>query len=93
MAENIDGTTLKIKKKNKEIKKLCLVKKTTAPGEMFSYLRHLLVSFPAHQFRANWQTTQMKTLLETLPINDCICIHDFSENFACIEKNGSYHGM
>ncbi|XP_069104899.1 uncharacterized protein [Argopecten irradians] len=74
-------------KKNKEIKKLCLVKKTTAPGEMFSYLKHLLVSFPAHQFRANWQTNQMKTLIENLPMNDCICIHDFSENFSCIEKH------
>lgn len=72
-------------KNSKDIKKL--VKKTTAPGQMFSYFRHLLLSFPAHQFRANWQTNQMKTLLEHLPLNDCICVHDFSDKISCIEKN------
>jgi hypothetical protein len=69
------------RKGNKDRKKLMLVKKTTHIGEMFAYLQSLLSSFPAHQFRSQWQSEQLKSLLSHLPEYDCVCIHDFSENF------------
>ena len=47
----------------------------------------LLETFPAHQHRANWQSTQMKSLNQNLPPKHCICIHDYSENYRCVEKN------
>lgn len=62
-------------------KKLLLVKKKTSVGELFKYFLHLLSSFPAHQFRAVWQNDQFKALATNLPMNDCICLHDFSENY------------
>jgi hypothetical protein len=37
--------------------------------------------------RANWQSTQMKSLIHNLPPKHCICIHDYSENYRCVEKN------
>lgn len=78
----------KICVKSKDIKKkLCLVKKGTSPGEMFNYFKEILVTFPAHQFRANWQSNQLKQLLGNLARQDCICVHDFSENFSCFEKH------
>jgi hypothetical protein len=78
----------KICVKSKDIKKkLCLVKKGTSPGEMFNYFKEILVTFPAHQFRANWQSNQLKQLLGILARQDCICVHDFSENFSCFEKH------
>ena len=49
---------------NSEKKKLTLVDKLTAPGEMFSCLKDLLQMYPAHQFQANWQNKQMRELVE-----------------------------
>lgn len=73
-------------KKGKTMRKLSLVKKETSPGEMFSYFLEILSSFSSHQFRAKWQASQLKYLQENLPINHCLCIHDFSENFSCFDK-------
>jgi hypothetical protein len=33
----------KIRVKSKDIKKLCLVKKSTSPGEMFNYFKEILI--------------------------------------------------
>jgi hypothetical protein len=68
-------------------RKLCVVKKSTKPGYLFKYLTDTLETFPAHQFRATWQQKQLTALKETLPLNQCICIHDFSENYKCSEQN------
>ena len=38
-----------------EKRKLKMVDKITSPGEMFSCLKNLLQTYPAHQSRANWQ--------------------------------------
>ena len=83
--EKYEYKNVKIKG-DKEIKKLMLVKKSTDPSEMFSYFRYLLESFPAHQFRAQWQNKQLKSLIQNLPQDHCVCIHDFSENYKCGEK-------
>ena len=60
----------KIRVKSKDMKKLCLVKKSTSPGEMLNYFKEILVTFPAHQFRANWQSNQLKQLLRNLSRQD-----------------------
>ncbi|MES9880719.1 MAG: hypothetical protein ABW185_07545, partial [Sedimenticola sp.] len=73
--------------KGNDLRKLILVKKSTEPAEMFEYFKTLLQQFPAHQFRAQWQTKQMKTLIENLPIGHCVTIHDFSENYKCCAQN------
>jgi hypothetical protein len=51
------------------------------------YFKTLLETFPSHQHRANWQSTHMKSLIQNLPPKHCICIHDYSENYRCVEKN------
>jgi hypothetical protein len=68
-------------------RKLCIVKHSTKAGEMFKYMRETLESFSGHQFRASWQQQQLRELKDTLPNKHCICVHDFSENYKCIEKN------
>ncbi|CAG2205864.1 unnamed protein product [Mytilus edulis] len=68
-------------KGNLERKKLMPVKKTTKIGTLFKFLLELLSTFPSHQFRAAWQNQQLKAIISNLSANDCICIHDFSENF------------
>ncbi|CAC5356864.1 unnamed protein product [Mytilus coruscus] len=63
---------------DKMIRKLVLLRKSSSPAEMFQYLKKLLETFPAHQFRAYWQSKQMKSLVENLPIDHCVTVHDFS---------------
>ncbi|CAG2232408.1 unnamed protein product [Mytilus edulis] len=70
-------------KGNLERKKLMPVKKPTKIGTLFKFLLELLSTFPSHQFRAAWQNQQLKAIISNLSANDCICIHDFSENFRC----------
>ena len=77
--ENPKGTATK--------RRLTLVRKVTKVGEMFDYSKTLLETFPAHQHRANWQSTQMKSLIQNISPKHCICIHDYPENYCCVEKN------
>jgi hypothetical protein len=75
-----------IKSKNDQKRKLMLVKKKhTTVRVMVDYLMKLLEKFPSHNFRALWQNNQLKTLVENLPLRDCITVHDFSENYKCKE--------
>lgn len=62
-------------------KKLMLVKKQTASKEMFQHLATLLHNFSGHQFRAKWQNEQLRQNVTCLPMNDVVCVHDFSENY------------
>ena len=53
-------------------------------------------TFPAHQFRAQWQHKQMKNLLDNLPFEHACCIHDYSENYACQQQDqiqSMYYGQ
>ena len=70
-----------------EKRKLQLVVKETAPGELFQFLKSLLKGFPLHQFRASWQHEQLGRLLDNLPQDHVCCIHDYSENFSCSYQN------
>lgn len=67
-------------------RKLQFVTKETKPGIMFQYLLKLLTDFPAHQHRANWQNSQFKTLIDNLPIDHAVCVHDFSESYRCSDQ-------
>ncbi|CAC5405674.1 unnamed protein product [Mytilus coruscus] len=67
-------------------RKLTLVRKCSKPYEMFAHFKHVLDHFAGHQFRAYWQNAQLKSLKENLPQNNCIVIHDYSENYACKER-------
>ena len=56
---------------------------------MFDNLKSLLRVFSSHQFRASWQSKQMKDLKEhPLPRACMTCfIHDYSENYSCTSQN------
>lgn len=56
--------------------------KTTKPGEMIDNLRKVFQFFPVHNFRAKWQTDQ---LIENFPENECVTVHDFSDNYRCTD--------
>lgn len=76
-----------LKTKNGSRRKLMLVKKKTKPGHMFRYFKELLATFPGHNFRAKWQNQQIRHLVENLPENHCVAVHDYSENYKCGEKS------
>jgi hypothetical protein len=82
--ERFEKVDIKVKG-NKTIKKLLLVKKESKVSELFSHLLQLLKSFPLHQHRATWQHSQFQTLVASLPLYHCVCVHDFSENYRCSE--------
>lgn len=63
--------------------KNCTCEKETPVYEMFKYFLALLTNYTYHSFMAKWQKDQFDTLLVTLPLNDIICVHDFSENYIC----------
>ena len=67
----------------KEIKKISLVSKETPPKELFDYFYKLLESFPYHSFLAKWEREQCDQLIAHLPLDQALCIHDYSESYAC----------
>ncbi|XP_071122993.1 uncharacterized protein [Mytilus edulis] len=83
--ERYEYQNVKIKG-DKVVRKLVLVKKRSNACDMFDYLKQLLEHFPSHQFRAYWQSKQMKSLINNLPVTHCVAIHDFSENYKCTEQ-------
>ena len=72
--ENADGTPRK---------NLNIVSKETSPSELVNYLKQLLQSYPYHQFMSCWQKSQFDSLKENLPIDNVLCVHDYSENYEC----------
>ncbi|XP_048578932.1 uncharacterized protein LOC125560703 [Nematostella vectensis] len=70
-----------------EKKKIALVPKETPPSEMFKYFKKLLEAYPLHSFMAKWQREQLDNLLEHLPLGHVVCIHDYSEGYACRQQD------
>ena len=64
-------------------KKIALVEKNTGPKELFDYFMQLLGQFPYHSFLAKCQREQLDSLLENLPLDQAVCIHDYSEGYSC----------
>lgn len=73
--------------KGRTLRKLMLVQKRSKPKELFQYFTEILRTYPSHSFRASWQNKQMRKLIECLPPDECVAIHDFSENYSCSEKD------
>ena len=71
----------------KKKRKLQLVRKETPPGAMCTNFKMLLNEFSSHQFRATWQSKEMKKCIEHLPENHVCCIHDYSENYSCTSQD------
>lgn len=76
-------STGKLTTEGKDMKKIALVEKCTGPKELFDYFIQLLGQFPYHSFLAKWQREQLDSLLENLPLDQAVCIHDYSEGYAC----------
>ena len=70
-----------------EKKKIALITKQTPPRHLFNYFLDLLKDYPYHSFMAKWQRDQMDNLIEHLPINDVLCVHDYSEGYSCRQQD------
>ena len=70
-----------------EKKKIALVTKNTAPKELFKYFQDLLKQYPYHSFMGKWQREQMDNLIEHLPLNEIVCVHDYSEGYSCRQQD------
>ena len=61
------------------MKKITLLEKCAGLKELYDYFIQLLGQFPYHSFLAKWQRKQLDSLLENLPLNEAVCIHDYLE--------------
>lgn len=77
----------KVTSSGEQQKKIALVQKETSPKELFLYFIELLDTYPHHQFMAIWQRKQLDDLLENLPLGHVVCVHDYSESYACRGQN------
>ena len=85
--QKFEYVTIGQTQEGKEKRKLQLVRKETSPGAMFESLKTLLHEFLSHQFRASWQSKQMKDSIDHLPLEHVCCIHDYSENYSCTSQD------
>ena len=70
-----------------EKRKIALVRKNTPPSELFKYFKELLATYPLHSFMARWQRDQLENLLDNLPLGHVVCVHDYSEGYACRQQD------
>ena len=77
----------KLTSSGEQQKKIALVQKETPPKDLFQYFINLLDTYLLHQFMALWQRKQLYDLLENLPLGHVVCIHDYSESYACRAQN------
>ena len=66
-----------------EGKKIAPVEKCTGPKELLDYFIQLFGQFPYHSILTKWQRDQLYSLFENLPLDQAICISDYSRGFAC----------
>jgi len=70
-----------------EKKKISLMPQETSPCELFSYFKKLLGEYSYHSFMAKWQRDQLDSLLENLPTDHAVCVHDYSEGYSCRQQD------
>jgi len=70
-----------------EKRKIALVQKETPPSELFKYFKELLKVYPGHSFMARWQREQLDNLLDNLPQEHVVCVHDYSEGYTCRKQD------
>ena len=73
----------------KQTSYLDIVKKETPPLELLEHFKESLIGYPYHLFVTNWQRTQWKNLLESLPEDHLILEMDFSENVTTIAQEAA----
>ena len=64
---------------NGQEKKIAVVAKKTSPRKLFNYFQDLLKQYPYHSFMEKMAENKMDNLIEHLPLNEVVCIHDYSE--------------
>jgi len=70
-----------------EKKKIALIHKETPPSELFKYFKELLAAYVSHSLMARWQWVQLDCLLDNLPAGHVVCVHDYSEGYACQQQD------
>lgn len=55
--------------------------------ELFQYFQDLLRQYPYHSFMAKWQREEMDNLIEHLPLNEVVCVQDYSEGYSCCQQD------
>ena len=70
-----------------EKKKIALIQKETPLLELFKYFRELLAAYPSHSFMAKWQWEQLDNLLNNLPADHVVCVHDYSKGYTCRQQD------
>jgi len=79
--------TEKFLSNGQEKKQIPLVTKKMSPGKLFKYFQDLLKHYPYHSFMAKWQREQMENLIEHLPPNEVVCVHDYCEGYSCCQQD------
>lgn len=51
------------------------------------YFKEVLATYPYHSFVAKWQRDQLGNLLDNLPLGHVVCLHDYSEGYACRQQD------
>ena len=54
---------------------------------MLQYFADLLKEYPYYSFMAKWQRDQMDNLIEHLPLNEVVCVYDYSEGYSCRQQD------
>ena len=70
-----------------EKKKLSLVTETTPPNKLLEYFLRLLEEYPYHSLMARWQREQIDNIIEHLPLNEVVCVHDYSQGYSCRQQD------
>ena len=76
-------STGKLTTDGRDMKKIAPVEKCTGPKELLDYFIQLFGQFPYHSILTKWQRDQLYSLFENLPLDQAICISDYSRGFAC----------
>ena len=80
-------TTGKFLASGQEKKKIALIHKETSPSKLFKYFKELLAAYVSHSLMARWQWVQLDCLVDNLPAGHVVCVHDYSEGYACQQQD------
>ena len=80
-------TTGKFLASGQEKKKIALIHKETPPSKLFKYFKELLAAYVSHSLMARWQWVQLDCLVDNLPAGHVVCVHDYSEGYACQQQD------
>ena len=70
-----------------QVKKFHWLQKNIPPNELFENILKLLEEYPYHSFMARWQKEQMDNLIEHLPLDEVVWVHDYSQGYSCRQQD------